>query len=98
MPKETLLKYSCHSIRVWAYVCLDEAGKPPDFIKKRLRWMSESYRVYLRDTNKINEQHRDALMASSQSTMALIEAVKETVFDQLSPEDAIQAGEYDDGD
>ena len=34
MPKETLLKYSCHSIRVWACVCLDEAGKPPDFIKK----------------------------------------------------------------
>ena len=79
-------------------MCLDEAGKPPDFIKKRLRWMGESYRVYLRDTNKINEQHKDALMASSQSTMVLIEAVEDAVFDQLSPEDAIQAGEYDDGD
>ena len=51
--------------------------------------MGESYRVYLRDTNKINEQHRDALMASSKSTMALIETVEDTVFDQLSPEDAI---------
>ena len=98
MPKNTLSKYSCHSIRVWSCVCLDEAGKSPDFIKKRLRWMGESYRVYLRDTNKINEQHRDALMASSQATMALIETVEDTVFDQLSPEDAIQAGEYDDGD
>ena len=98
MSKDTLLKYSCHSIRVWACVCLDEAGKPPDFIKKRLRWMGESYRVYLRDTNKINEQHKDALMASSQSTMVLIEAVEDAVFNQLSPEDAIQAGEYDDGD
>ena len=37
-------------------------------------------------------------MASSQSTMALIETVEDIVFDQLSPEDAIQAGEYDDGD
>ena len=98
VPKDTLLKYSCHFIRVWACVCLDEAGKSPDFIKKRLRWMGESYRVYLRDTNKINEQHKDALIASSQSTMASIEAVEDAVFDQLSPEDAIQAGEYDDGD
>ena len=60
--------------------------------------MGESYRVYLRDTNKINEQHRDALMASSQSTMAFIETVEDAVLDQLAPEDAIQAGEYDDGD
>ena len=98
MPKDTLLKYSCHSIRVWACVCLDEAGKPPDFVKQRLRWMGESYRVYLRDTNKVNEQHKDALIASSQSTVALIEAVEDAVFDQLSHKDAIQAGEYDDGD
>ena len=27
MPKETLAKYSCHSIRVWACLCLDKAGK-----------------------------------------------------------------------
>ena len=98
MPKDILLKYSCHYIIVWACVCLDEAGKPPDFIKKRLGWMGESYRVYLRDTNKINEQHKDALTASPRSTMALIDAVDDAVFGQLSPEDAIQAGEYDDGD
>ena len=65
VPKNTLNTYSCHSIKVWACVCLNEAGKSLDFIKKRLRWMGESYRVFLRDTNKINEQHRDALMASS---------------------------------
>ena len=63
MPKETLMRDSCHSIRVWACVCLDKVGKQSDFIKKRLRWVGESYRVYLRDTNKINEQHRDALKA-----------------------------------
>ena len=37
-------------------------------------------------------------MASSQSTMAFIETVEDAVLDQLAPEDAIQAGEYDDGD
>ena len=98
MSKETLLKYSCHSIRVWACVCLDEVGKPPDFIKNRLRWMGESYRVYLRETNKINEQHKDALNASLKATMALVETVEEIALEQLLPEDAIQAGEYDDGD
>ena len=70
MPKETLLKYSCHSVRVWACVCLDEVGKQPDFIKKRLRWVGESYRVYLRDTNKINEQNRDALKVSLEATIS----------------------------
>ena len=59
------MKYSSHSIRVWACVVLDEAGMPPDFIKKRLRWMGESYRVYLRDTNKINEKHVQALKVSA---------------------------------
>ena len=98
MPKDTLPKYSCRSIRVWACVCLDEAGKSPDFIKKRLRWMGESYRVYLRDTNKVNEQHKDALKSYLQATMVLIETVEDVTFEQLSPEDAVQAGEYDDGD
>ena len=37
MPKEEVMKYSTHSIRVWACVSPDEAGKSPDFIKKRLR-------------------------------------------------------------
>ena len=98
MPKETLMRYSCHSIRVWACVCLDEVGKQPDFIKKRLRWVGESYRVYLRDTNKINEQHRDALKASFEATMALIEHVEDAVLEELLPEDAHQAEEYENGD
>ena len=36
MPKKELMKYSCHSIRVWACVTLDEEGMSPDFIKNRL--------------------------------------------------------------
>ena len=60
--------------------------------------MGESYRVYLRDTNKINEQHKEALEPSLQATMELIETVEDVTIEQLSPEDAVQAGEYDDGD
>ncbi len=29
--------YSTHSLQVWAYVHLDEAGKSPDYIRKCLR-------------------------------------------------------------
>ena len=79
-------------------MCLDEVGKQPDFIKKRLRWVGESYRVYLRDNDKINEQHRDTLKASLEATMALVEHFKDAVLDELLPEDIYQAEEYDDGD
>ena len=47
MSKDELSKYSSHSFRVWTCVTLDEQGMSPDFIKKRLRWPGESYRVYL---------------------------------------------------
>ena len=36
ISKKDLAMYSCHSIRVWACVCLDEVGMPQDFIKKGL--------------------------------------------------------------
>ena len=96
ISKEELMKYSCHSIRVWACVLLDEAGKSPDFIKKRLRWMGESYHVYLRDTNKIREQHNEAPQASSQNVMELINNINDDDVDHLSGRD--ESGEYDDGD
>jgi hypothetical protein len=37
--KEELKRYSAHSLRVWACVLLDEAGKSPEYIKKRLCWL-----------------------------------------------------------
>ena len=78
------MKYTCQSIRVWACMLLDEAGKSPDFIKKRLRWMGKSYRVYLRDTNKMREQHNDALQESSQNFMELINNVNDDGMNHLS--------------
>ena len=93
IAKSDLMKYSSHSIRVWACVVLDEAGMPPDFIKKRLRWMGESYRVYLRDTNKINEKHVQALKASAKKTMELVQLLNDTGENHFSV-----CGEYEGGD
>ena len=98
ISKKDLMMYSCHSIRVWTCVCLDEAGMPPDFIKKRLRWLGESYRVYLRDTNNINELHNAALKESAKTAVELIRFIHSTDSDQLLDEDIPEMGEYDQGD
>ena len=60
-PDDKVKKYSAHSLHVWACVLFNEAGKSPEFIKKRLRWMGYSFCMYLCDTTIINKQHRDAL-------------------------------------
>ena len=75
MKNEEVVKYSTHSIRVWACIwciSLDKVGKSSKFVKKRLNWMGESYCVYLRNTNKINHQHGEALKDSSQAVIDLI--------------------------
>ena len=93
-PKEDLKKYSAHSLRVWACVLLDEAGKSPDFIKKRLRWMGDSFRMYLRDTSIIHRQHCEALASStSETTEFITEAISASmavlqVSDMALPDEA----------
>ena len=79
-PSEDLKRYSAHSLRVWACVLLDEAGKPPDYIKKRLRWLGDSFRMYLRDTSAIQSQHVDALREASREVMDLINALPADVI------------------
>ena len=90
------MKYCCHSIRVWACIALDEEGISPDFIKNRLKWMGESYRVYLRDINKINEKHMEALKSSAEKTVELLDCPQEidTEIDAIYSE----MGEYNTGD
>jgi hypothetical protein len=56
---DKLKQYSAHSLWVWACVLLDEAGKSPEYIKKRLRWLGDSFRMYLRDAAIIKHQHVD---------------------------------------
>ena len=72
-------QYSAHSIRVWACVLLDEAGMPASYIQKRLRWMGDSFKMYLRDTSAIQGKHVDALQASSAEVMKLISTPPEDV-------------------
>ena len=63
--KAKLSRYSAHSLRVWACVLLDEAGMSPEFIMARLRWMGNSFWMYLHDTGIIQNKHRDILRAAS---------------------------------
>ncbi len=72
LSKEDLSQFSAHSLRVWACVLLNEAGMSPEFIMARLRWMGNSFRMYLRDTGKIQDKHRDILRAVSQEVLDLI--------------------------
>ena len=98
ISKEELMLYSCHSLRVWAAVLLHEAGMLPDFIKKRLRWLGESYRVYLRDTQKTSQQHNEALADSSQAVIDILESPPEGEIGQILDADLEASGEYDGGD
>jgi hypothetical protein len=44
----------------------------PEFIMARLRWMGNSFRMYLCDTGIIQDKHRDVLQAASQEIIDLI--------------------------
>jgi nitrate reductase alpha subunit len=78
--KEELKRYSAHSLRVWACILLNEAGKSPEYIKKRLRWLGDSFRMYLRDTSIIQHQHVDVLRAALQEVLDLIAALPADVI------------------
>jgi hypothetical protein len=84
MSKEELLRFSAHSLRVWACVLLDEAGMSPDFIMSGLRWMGNSFRMYLRDTGMIQDKHRDILRAASQEVLDLIAGPTLTLISNLT--------------
>jgi hypothetical protein len=58
---EDLKKYSAHSLRVWACVLLDRAGMSQSFIQKHLRWLGDSFKMYLCDTKAIQDKHLAAL-------------------------------------
>jgi len=72
MPEDELKRFSSHSGRVWALVLLDEAGMTPDFMKLRLRWMGDSYTLYLRDTSILQQKHVEALKKDSNKIQHLL--------------------------
>ena len=51
---------------------LDKAGMSPSFIQKRLRWLGDSFKMYLCDTKAIQDKHLAALQSASSDVMALI--------------------------
>ena len=84
MSKEDLSRFSAHSLRVWECVLLNEAGMSPEFIMSRLRWMGNSFRMYLRDTGMIQDKHRDILRAASQEVLDLIGGPTLTLIPDLT--------------
>jgi hypothetical protein len=83
MPNTTLDKlkrYSANSFQAWACKLLDKARNLPDCIKKKLRWLGDSFRMYLRDTAIIQHQHVNALLAALQVVMDLIAALPKDVI------------------
>jgi hypothetical protein len=59
---------------------LDEAGKLPNYIKKRLRWFGDFFRTYLQDTSAIQSQHVNALRKALQEVMDFISALPTDVI------------------
>lgn len=63
--KKKLSKYSSHSWRVMACVILYAAHKPTEFIKSRLRWKSECFKMYLRHIQVLGKLHNEAVPGTS---------------------------------
>ena len=59
--------YNTHSIRIAAAVLLFQHGMKSTFIKNRVRWKSDQYEEYFRDTEVIALQHSAAIVAQFDS-------------------------------
>jgi hypothetical protein len=77
---DNLKKYSANFLCVWACILCNETRKSPKYMKKRLSWLGNSFRMYLRDTTIIQYQHIDALQAASQEVMDFIAALPKDVI------------------
>ena len=97
ISKMELDKVSAHSLRVWAACLLHEASQSGDYIKKRLRWLSECYRVYLRDSDVLGQKHNEALEPYSK-LIAQIALLSDNIPDNVEytvPKD-YDMGDYND--
>lgn len=93
MTEPEIKRFSAHSFRVTAAVLLHEQGHDGDFIKIQLRWLSDSYRVYLRSTKTILQRHTKALGESAALSIDLANLPKNPSYsvEQIDPNDM---GEY----
>ncbi len=92
LSEDEIKRLSLHSGQVWALVLLDEAGMNPDFMKSRLHWMGESYRLYLRNTSILQQKHVDALKKDSKDLLQLLGRNRD-ILPNIVPEDN-EMGEY----
>ena len=53
--------YTSHSLRVWAAALLNHYGCMGPYIQIRLRWKSETFLSYLRNTHAIADKHSAVL-------------------------------------
>ena len=91
--RDQLNLISSHPLRVTACVLLHEARKDGTYIKLRLRWLSNCFEIYLRNSDIIMAQHESALAPFH-------EQVKHFALDLvelLEPEDDL-AGTTDNAD
>ncbi len=56
----------------------------PQFIMSRLRWMGNSFCMYLRDTDVIQDKHLDILRAASQEVIDLIDADTDNLLSEIA--------------
>ena len=61
---KTLLAWTAHSFRIGAAVILHDGGQPGAFIQKKLRWRSNSFMEYLRNTLRTAATHLHAVNAA----------------------------------
>ena len=62
--KKELSAFTSHSIRVGACVLLHAQNISAEDIKFRLRWRSDTFRMYLRNILQLAERHKDAIAKS----------------------------------
>jgi hypothetical protein len=67
---KSLAKWSCHSIRVTAANLLHRAKFSDSYIKNRLRWRSDAFLMYLRNTFYTAKDHTSALALDFAPTTA----------------------------
>ena len=66
--RDDLKQFTPHSPRVGACVLLELMGQLPDYIKKRLRWRSNSYENYLCHIPAVAKEHASTVTDYFSST------------------------------
>jgi len=92
LTEDKIKRFLSHLGRVWALLLLDEAGMSPVFMTSRLRWMGDSYKLYLRNTLALQNKHVAALKNDSDEVTRLLGNNRNIIPDIVPLDD--EMGEY----